>query len=450
MSNRHPSITSVRLGVIGPTDLVARILDLGAGIPALNLTGRTYDDEQSAPDLLRSLLPEMDAVLFTGPVPYRLALAQVLPPVPLPVMYVPLKGTGLYRTLYHARPAIDLERVSMDTLTQGEVEETYHELGLAATQVQCLDDRGSLDRTALTRFHLECYRAGKTSAALTGLYSAHLELQRVGVPSFWITPTTADLKGALDRAVLLGVNQRQGQVVVGLVSIANGQPTISDHELHLIRHEIHGLLLRFVEQFDGYLFAPGANEYQFFATREPFERSTGSLTQTPFLEEICRLAGAKVSMGVGIGRTANQAGSHARIALHPAQEAKGNVAYVVLENRRLVGPVGSGAAAVASDLRSVNPDLLLIARASGMSAPLLDRLLASLEPTPTFTAADVAAILNIGLRSAHRNLARLEQAAAVEVIGQEKLTTPGRPRAVYQITPGVVAATQKVLSRGAE
>ena len=428
MPNRRLTVTRVRLGVIGPTDLVDRTVMLGAAFPALDLIARPYTDEREAPALFRAVLADAEAVLFTGPVPYRLAVAEAEPSVP--TMFVHLKGTGLYRTLYHARESTDLTRVSIDTLSRSDVEETYGELGLPSHQVLCSGPK--VGRQELVQFHTEAYRAGRTSAALTCLHSAALELSEAGVPNYWVTPTTADLKGALDRALLLGANNRQGHAVLGIITVAPGDDLATEHQFVRMRHEIFGLLLRFVEQFDGHLLAPGANEYQFFATREPFERSTGALSQTEILEELRRVSGGRASMGVGMGRTANEAGTHARIALRRAMEDAGSACYIVLENRRLVGPLGRGPAVV-SNLRSLDENLLAVARAAGMSGPGLERLFSALDAVETFTASDVAERMEISLRSAHRLVANLEKAGGIEPAGQEKLVTAGRPRTVYRV-----------------
>lgn len=415
------------MNLLAIVNLTDRIIGLGGAYPAMDLSPWPYDDEARAPELLRRIAAEVDAVLFTGPIPFSLAMAEVEPA--LPVTYVPLKGTGLYRTLFHAREQIHLERVSIDTLTRTEVEETYGELGISTRQLLCLEGRGSHGRQRMIQFHLEAYRRGSTTAALTGLYSASQELRRQGVPCYWITPTTADLKGALERAFLMGANQRQGQAALGIIAVEPEEPGISEHERARLRHEIFGLLLRLVEPFDGHLFSSGTLEYQFFATREPFERSFG---QAAALEELRQLAGARVSIGVGVGRTANQAGTHARIALHRAQSDGGRGCYLVQENRRLIGPIGAAAEAT-SALRAMDPKLLAVAKAAGMSGPALDRLVSVLRTFPTFTAADMAGALGVSLRSAHRLLSRLEKAGAIAVAGQEKVVTPGRPRQVYRL-----------------
>lgn len=429
MSERTPSLSRLRLAVIGPSDLVSRTVALGNTFPALELVSYPYDDERDAPALLATAQRQVDSVLFTGLVPYRLATAEQEPAVP--VSYVPLKGTGLYRTLYHIRESITLERVSVDTLTRGEVMETYTELGLSPERVMCLE--GESERARLAAFHLACYREGRSNAAITALYSVSQELSRKGVPCYRVVPTTADLRGALERALLMGTSLRRGQAVLGIIAVEPGGPARTELELLRLRHEIYGRLLPFAEQFDGHLLAPGSNEYQFFATREPFERSTGALSQTPILDELRRVAQGRVSMGVGIGLTANQAGTHARIALNRAQSEGGDACYIVLENRRLVGPLGSGDA-VASELRSLDPDLLAVAKAAGMSASALDRLLARLRPVGYFTAVDVAAAIDVSLRSAHRVISRLQQTGVVEVVGQEKLAAAGRPRQVFRLT----------------
>ena len=63
----------------------------------------------------------------------------------------------------------DIERVSVDVLARGPVEEAYAEVGLSPEGVRLRQDPGS--PAALAAFHERLWRMGETSVALTCLDS---------------------------------------------------------------------------------------------------------------------------------------------------------------------------------------------------------------------------------------------------------------------------------------
>lgn len=423
--------SQLRVGVIGPTELVARVQTTAAGHKAVQLVTAAYEDEQTAPDLFDRLQTHVDSVLFTGPVPYDLSTSahEAL----VPTTYVAPRSTGLYRALFLARERHDLTAVTVDTVPRADVQEAYAELELPSEGVLCLEYQGGINRREIVDFHVRYLREGRAKVALTCLHSAYLALMEKGVPCFWVTPTASDLRDGLDRAVLLGesARSRKGQAVICFIRLIGEDTAGSEYAVMRIRHDVHGELLRFAAEFDGHLLFSGGGEYQIFSTREAFERSAFHLGRTNIVERLQRLVGhGTVSMGIGYGRTANQAGTHGRIALVKAQEAGHGKVYALLEDRRLVGPLQTEAPEV-EELRTLDPGLLEIANQAGVSGAALGRLIARLGGG-TFTATDIVAALDVSLRTAHRLLAQLEKAGGVRVVGQEKLRAPGRPRQVFR------------------
>lgn len=419
----------IKVGVIGPSDLVEAVC--GIGHPMLELMPAVYDDESQAADLYRSLAPSVEVVLFTGPVPYHLVCTQV--DVTLPVLYITLRGTGLYRALYHLRT----DRLTVDTLSRRDVEAVFVELGLDPSHTNVYE--GAATRRDLVAFHERQYREGLTVAALTCLRTAYRELNRRGIPCQWVTPTRIDIQDALEQARVLGesARNRYNQTVVGVVTIDHYSDWAgrAGSELEVQRRSlpVQSCLLRFAEECDGHLIAMGAGEWHFFTTRGSLERATENLTQARLVEEIHAACGTTASIGIGFALTASRAGTHARVALQHARRGGGNACYAVLDDKRLVGPIGTGNT-LAYPLRTVEPALAALAETAGIPAPSLKRLISHLTRFQTFTAHEIAPVLGLSLRSAHRILARMEGAGVVEVVGQEKLLTPGRPRQVYKLT----------------
>lgn len=393
----------------------------------LRLIPASYEEEHEAARLYRSLAPEAEVVLFTGPVPYHVVASQE--DVTLPMHYMPLRGTALYPALYWLRTS----RLSVDTLPLRDVEGVCHELGLDADQLVLLE--GTATRRDMVAFHEESYRAGRSAGAITGLRTACQELERRGVPAYWARPTRVDLIDALERVRGLGESARHdaNQAVVGLIGLADGLPAAEVERQSLA---IQACLLRFAEECHGYIVPLSERQWHLFATRGPLEQATGGLTSLRPLEEIRLATGLAASLGLGFGLTASIAGAHARAAFDQARRHGGGC-YAMTADRRLMGPLGQ-----ATESKAVRPPesgLAALADTTGIAAKPLRRLVSHLTRFQTFTAHEIAPVLGLSLRSAHRILARMEQAGVVEVVGQERLRTPGRPRQVYKLTERTLA-----------
>ncbi|NPV70081.1 MAG: hypothetical protein HPY55_05485 [Firmicutes bacterium] len=429
------------VAVIGPDDLVSRVLDVGRLIPALELVGMPYSDDDEAPAIYRQLPPAVDMVLFTGPVPYYRTLARE--DIRLPALHVSLQGTGLYRALFQIHDHYDITRLSTDTFSRETVEEVYHELGVSASGVYSKEYRAAIDKDELVNFHENLFRRGLTSVAVTCLRSAHHELERRGVPSVRVLPTKSSIKEALEKAALIGqgLRDKASQVVVGLVDIDNfegiARRAASEHRVQQLKLEIHAALLRYVEQIDGCMNFIGNDEFLFFTTRGMFEKSSNCFTRAPLIADIKHHFNTTVSLGVGLGYTANQAGTNARVALQHAKRCGGDACFVVTEERRVLGPLGLESR-VEYGLRHIEPAVLAAAEAAGVSATAVDRLYGCVRSlgAERFSANDIAPLLGITLRSTNRLLNHLVAAGLVAPAGEEKLNRLGRPRRLYHFLLG--------------
>jgi len=422
----------VRVAVIGPADMVDQATAVAGGIPGVRVLPLAYDHEGRAPELYRQAAGQAEVVLFTGPLAYQRTVAEVRASVP--ALYIPYSAMWLYASLFRVGDRGSLSRVSVDTMDRRVVEETYRELGIPLLDLYVHEYSGIPDPEILVQFHLDLYRDGKTSHALTCLRRVHGRLRDLGVPCAWLVPSRVAMAEALEKAMLVGegIRARGMQMVVGLVKIHPDGTTLTPLQQQRGRLRVYDILLGFVEEIDGHMWYDGGDEYQFFTTRMLFEKSTNFYTSWNLVERLNR-AGVRVSVGVGFGETANRAGANARSALEEAIKTGGNKCYVMTERKRLIGPLGAGS--VAYEVRSTDPGLLDRARELGMAPASLSRVLAVLEGLgEEFTAREVAAGLHVSPRSANRILGRLQAGGLVEQAGQEAPGRRGRPRLVYRLT----------------
>jgi hypothetical protein len=431
---------ATRVGVIGPKDVVDTVLDLAAEFPSLQFIPVCYQREEETECLAEELHERVDLIVFTGPVPYYLASHNLKLRVPL--LYVRPAGANLLRILFDLahHKDIDLRRVSIDTLSRKTVDETYAELDLPSDQVFTKEYARPTVASDLVPFHHALWQAGKTSAALTCLRSACVELQKLGVPAFWITPVRAAIRETLNLAVLEGehLRSRAVQIVVGICRLDGpdelAQRTGLEYEARRMNLALHDLLNNYGEQTHTWVQELGGDDFVLFMTRGVLELTTEFYRNWPLLELVRAKLSGTISLGIGLGQTAYDAGRNAASALSLARQQGGDCVFVVGQDDKALGPFGRGHAAEVV-VRTQDARLLAVAKQAHLGISTVSKL-ASLTKTlgrETFTAAEIAQWFNVTPRSGRRLLNLLNQNGLAEVVGEEQLPAAGRPRLVYRL-----------------
>ncbi|MFP7298115.1 hypothetical protein [Neobacillus niacini] len=433
-------VHTISIGVIGPTIIVDKIKDALKGFPNFNPTFMTSDNIYDAPRFAEEVSGQVEVLLFSGYLPYKLAKEQA--GFTVPAHYIPLKGTGLFRALYRLKDRIKtIGELSIDTLSSQEVGIVIEELGESVKEIYYFED-SSLDlKEKIVQFHREKFEQGRCKGALTGIKVVSEALTELNIPNEWVIPTQQDIVVSLERALLSTEKRRnkESQIVFGIISIDKFSQLIhqksSEHEVQKLKLDIYRLFLDYVECLDGHLTNLGGDEYLFVTTRGVFERVTKGYKTIPILKDTKTKIGVSISIGIGFGLTANEAGTHARIALRQSQESGGNLCYIVREDRSVIGPVEMTNPLV-YELSITDKVLLERAEKAGMTATYLSKILAQVNRSGKdyFTAQELAEILTITVRSANRILLQWLDADLVEIAGVEKVTSKGRPRQIYNLT----------------
>ncbi|HWO76620.1 MAG TPA: hypothetical protein VNM69_12095 [Bacillus sp. (in: firmicutes)] len=435
----HSEIT---IGVIGPEALIQKIKYTLKSFPNFKPIFSTVTPDSDITDEARELMHDVDVLMFTEYHLYKLA-KQTLE-FPIPVHYVPLMGTGLYRSLFMVKNSYGLKRLSIDTIDRKYVEQILHELQeeqyelnvfKSSTQAPMISD--------IIKFHVHNHQQDG-AIALTGIQEVSIKLTEMNIPNEWVTPTNQDMIVSLERALLATTTRRnkESQIVFGLIDVDNFKKLIegyaSEHDVQLLKLQIQQMLLDYIKQLDGHLISLGGKEYSFITTRGIFERETRGYKFIPLLQEANNKMGITLSVGVGFGRTAAEAGSHARLALGQAKELGGNVCYIVREDKSVLGPVDitTDTQYEQYDLSITDAQLLEKAEKAGMSAAYMTKLMARVarHKKYDYTAQELASTLNITIRSAHRILLKWMDAEIVDIVGEEKITYKGRPRRIYRLS----------------
>lgn len=439
MSKEVELENGIRIGIIGPEEMMRMISSPVKAFPSFTPVMRAYQREEEAPRLAAELAETVEVLLFTGIVPYRIATEQMR--FSIPVHYIPLTGTGLYRSLFRLEKQAGLEALSVDTISQEAVIDTLTELGQANTTLIYYDKSSNPSRGELLKFHKKQFELGQCTAVLTGLKSVSEELTKLNIPNEWLVPTEQDMIVSLERALLATETRKskESQIVVGFMNVDDfgriAEQKQSEHEVQRLKLDIHGQLLGYVESLDGYLTSLGGDEYLFITTRGIFERETRGYKTIPIAGDLEQKYGVSLSIGIGFGRSANEAGTNARIALRNAKDGGGSICFIVREDHSVIGPLQMSQPHE-FDLSLIDAEFIRKAEESGLTSKYLSKLVAHITRTgkTDFIATELSAVLGVTIRSTHRFLTAWLDAGLVEIVGEEKGRSRGRPKQIYRLS----------------
>ncbi|MHA6484168.1 hypothetical protein ACX1C1_19940 [Paenibacillus sp. strain BS8-2] len=427
----------IQIGLIGSEFIVDRTLAVLKSFPTFAPVSRIIDDDNEIPEAASQLSREVEVLLLPGPHAHRL-VKETLPPT-IPVHYLPLTGAGLYKAIFKAMRSGNLEGgISIDTLTRNIVFRTLKDLGIGDTKLVVYDGPAYDGPNKLVTFHQRNVNEGLCSIALTGTRQVADQLSALQIPNEWLLPSEQDIIVTLERALLSTESRRskESQIVVGMIKVDDFGKLVmqrhNEHEVQKLKLDIHRMVLGYVESLDGYSMSAGGDEFLFCTTRGIFERETSGYKTIPLAKDANKSFGITLSVGIGFGLTANEAGTNARTALRKSREVGGNTGFIVREDATVIGPLEMSDP-VQSVLAPTEPALIRKAEEAGMTSAYLSRLLANMAKFGKYEykVHDLAATLGISVRSAHRLILLWTDNGLVEISGVEKVPK-GRPRQIFR------------------
>lgn len=435
----RPLVQQIRIGIVGTQTIVEKIMKVIEAFPSFDPVPLVFQDDAEAPVLAERIGSEVEVLFLSDPLSQRKVKDRGQ--VTIPVHYVPVTDAGLYKALFYAAQKGRLAGgISVDTLTETMVVRTMKDLSIPAVQAVVYDGPAYAPKQSLIAFHRSGHESGTCSVAFTGVESVARELTQLGIPNEWLLPSDQDIVVSLERALLSTASRRsrEGQIVVGMMNIddfgAQALRRNNEHEVQKLKLDIHRMVLDYVESLDGYLTHLGGDEYLFFTTRGIFERETGGYKTIPLAKDLNKTYGISLSIGMGFGQSASMAGTNARIAMRKSKEVGGNACFIVREDGTLIGPLEM-ADPVQEVLSFTDAELIKRAEDAGMTSAYLSKLLNQRARSGKYEykVHELAHLLDITVRSAHRLLQLWTDNDLVEISGIEKVPR-GRPRQIFRFT----------------
>jgi hypothetical protein len=432
----------VRIAVVGPDDLVENSILAQHRKPQefdWQLLAAGYREEQQVPEILRRLAGKIDACLFTGPLPYDIARrADVLD---VPATFVPLSDAALYRALLGGvmNESFELSKVSIDTLSEQEIEEAYAELDVPVGGVRSHPYRAGETASEVADFHLACWQSGQLTAAVTCIRSVWQLLREAGVPALRVLPTQASVRAALRTVGLMGMGSHLADAQIAVARVDYSLPKIAGQERpglywrEEFRLPLHQLVLSEAGRLDAAVQPFGDRGFLLVTTMGALASGTGGFRTAPFVDRISRELGVDVHVGVGIARGVAEAAQRAEAALIRASESGTRGFAVASGESFLVLPDSGGPSSSGPASKQREDALQLMHRIVAALGADRDRGQRTPDDPYVVDTEEVAEALGTTPRTARRNLQLLSDEGLVWPLPSDRAPQPGRPRRRYRL-----------------
>lgn len=384
-----------------------------------------YKSPEQTPELVRAIRSACSIILFSGLLPYRLAIAAGFDAENFD--YIPFEGADLFRALAmvalrepHQQSAT-VPRIGFDSMTEREVAEAYKELGLPSNhRVIPLEVEGDLTGPNIHRIvqsHRELLSQGAIDISATCINAVFDALTEMKLPVMRLRHSRISIRQALERAQLLHeLKQAEAsQVAICLITSRRKAKRSAKDLLEAARI--------FADSIGGRILSSDSKEARLLSARGSIDRH---------LEFVSSLHSAKSDttyvVGIGVAPNPDQAETYARQAQERALNSSGRIlkikrtSYVV----ETINP---------NESRERRQSDLNLARALKLSPAVVSRLGAAfreLDPNG-FTATEFAQVYDIQPRSARRLLSLFKERGFVEERGSDVRQGAGRPQHIYRI-----------------
>ncbi|EGO63364.1 hypothetical protein [Acetonema longum] len=437
----------MKIGIVGPPEIVDKILRIiKCEFHQIKPTAYVYKMYTEAPKLLQNQQPYLDAVLFAGSTPLFYAEKYVKPVIAWE--FIPRSGSSLLQVLLQIAlsPKYSIHRLSSDLYDLNQLSETYQEIGVAGDQFQVFTTtKAPCDDHYIEyvcAFHEQHYRRRQISCCITALYNVHEALTAKNIPSFRVDPSANVIRQTLHKMQLNHLLQVSQQSQIVALSIRIDSPSeyslFNDNEYQYIidKTNVARQIYLFAQRIQAAVIEVGARDFLLFSTKHLVESVTNSFENIHLLQTVKENSASTVSIGVGYGQTAREAKSHASLGMDRASRQGGHAAFIVYNAAEIIGPVRTNDNKQQTDIKQkIDQKFLAVSERSGISTNTIFRLCSILEShgKRRFTASELAALLNVSLRTTNRLLAKLEEHGYCFEVGKRVLTQAGRPSRIVEL-----------------
>lgn len=431
---RPGTAPDIVIGVVGAEHFIYRVVEVAQQGPdtGYRLATAAYERESDAQSAAARIADDVDVLLFAGPLPYDRATSTG--EINVPAMYVPTGGATFPISLLRIahQGLFDITRISIDSVSRREAEETYSELNLSMNSVRVRPYQPEESAQSFAEFHEEHFRSGLTTGAITTVPTVSMKLAELGLPHLLMEPVPLTLRNSLRTARLLGSDARTEDSQIAVVLIRLPSSTLPHREsssnlwFQELQLNLHKLLLREARRMGAVVLRRDERSHMIYTTLGSLRSATEDLSRAPFLQACAVELAVTPEVGIGLGRTPAEALAHAERAIDLSAARSGEFAYLV--------PSPDVTMALPTQTAANVPE---VTRHSDTHHVILNRILGTLSPEEAASrivdAEKVARSQGVTLRTARRQLHTLVDSGLAWRMPPARDQKVGRPRIQFQL-----------------
>ena len=439
----------MKVGIIGPSKIVAKTRQIiQKDFPQIEPVEYIYSIYSETPDILKYHQLEVDTLLFTGKTPYNLAGKFIKPSVPWE--YVPRSGGSLMRVLLYAKLWTDYDicNISVDTYDQDLLHEVYTEIGVPVDQRKIYiaeENQPTAGYQArICDFHKRNYRENHVSCCITALQGAYDELCACSIPCLLLVPTANIIRETLYKLqlkYLVKVSQQSQLAAICIQIDPTNELSLladDDYQAALNRTKVSEQIYLFAQRIQAAVIESGDRNYLLFTTVQLLENETNHLKGIDLLHAVQTNTASTISIGIGYGKTANEAKCGATRGMLHASKKGGNLAFIVYNGKKIIGPLANVAPTADPPTPSVDEKFLRISEKVGVSINTVFKLhcIAAQHGKNEFTINELAPLFGVTIRTMNRIIEKFAAHGYSKIIGKRVMGGSGRPSRIIRLHLG--------------
>ena len=404
-----------------------------------------YQELNDLKDFFAQHRSDVDGWMFSGETPYSFLASDF--DATTHAVYCARTGTDIYRYFLHAlyhSPRHDLH-VSVDFPSTSI--EHYHtalaEIDVPTDNVHLFTfTPETLDTTYqnIIRQHLTLWKSGLIDCTFTSSRKISQGLRAEGVNVIQMRSNQLEIRQAalLLHDKLMRQLMQNNQVAILRLELLDSESFLSipdgSFRLQITNLKIKEHILYLCQKMTGcYLVEKDNGRYEIFASRYTIETHFVQIKDA--LKNIHLALNVDMVGGIGYGETASHAQNNAVRAIAYGRMQNPAQALVAIDSNGVITENPGAEEIFSFSTASDDPELLRRLDAVGIGIRNYHKIAAiANDMNRPFTSADIAQQIHTTDRNARRILARLLEAKLIVCVGEEALSSRGRPTKKYSLT----------------
>lgn len=432
------------IGVIGPEDLVRKILKNSSSFFPYAPSPLIYRDFGEVPEIVRSSQDIARGLFFSGPIPYLIAASEV--DRRCPWVYLPYGSTGLLVATLNASLAMGQNRgfrFSVDTVEENETRDVLRETNLKIDAIYTLPYTNPTDPFEdFFLFHTDLYRRGMTDFAMTCVESVKKALVKVGIPTFTVAPALPTIRRTIQllNLEIEKASKDSMKAVVGIIAPRFEETGPAGFERKFL--SVHQALLTYSAKHNLLAVPRDYRSFRVVLNLGQLGTQTHNFTHNELYHAVFSSTGICIDVGYGAASNITIAEEYAEKALEITWSSGGTCYLVDGEKATPIGKDAGTPLMLSGEHRSISIG------GAGMTVSSLTRYLhAATLLEDAFSSAEFARHINITKKAARKILSLLLELQVIEICGKRHISPRGRPETLYRLVSNFAQKQQEIISR---